>query len=104
MKAALLVCPPKLADTLTAVVRVTEVVVILNVALVLPPGTVTVAGTLTAAELSLRDTIIPLLGAGLDNVTVAIDMPPPRTLVGFNERELNVGGVTVKVEVFVSPP
>ncbi len=71
-----------------------------NVALVLPPGTVTVAGTLATAELLLlRDTTAPPLGAGPLNVTVPVDVLPPRTLVGVRVSELSVGRAAVTVSV-----
>ncbi len=88
----------------TDLVRFTRVVVIVNVALVLPPGTVTVAGSLATDELSLSETTAPPLGAAALNVTVPWDVLPPLTLVGFRERALNAGGVTVSVAVFVTPP
>ncbi len=82
----------------------TAVVVIVNVALVLPAGTTTLAGTLAAFELSLSDTIAPLLGATLVSVTVPWEEDPPRTLVGVKVSVLKTGGPTVSAAVFATAP
>jgi hypothetical protein len=70
-------------------------------AFVLPLTTVTFGGTPATDELLLdSDTITPPLGAGPLNVTVPREVPPPETLVGFSEIELNVSaGTTVIVTV-----
>ena len=90
----------------TGVELETEMVVMVKVALVLPLGTATLAGSLAAEELSLKDTTIPPVGAGLVRVTVPWEVEPPDTLVGLTETELNptATGVTVKVAVLVTPP
>ncbi len=82
----------------------TALVDIVNVALELPAGTVTLAGTLAALELSLSETVAPLLGAGPLIVTVPWEVLPPMTLVGLKVSVLNAGGLTVIEAVFVTPP
>ena len=77
-----------------AVARVaTGDVVTGNVAVVAPPTTVTLAGT-WAAELSLaRATPAPPVGAGADNVTVPVEVFPPRRLVGFRVSDASETGL-----------
>ncbi len=93
-----------MAEIVTDVELVTAKVVTVNVALVLPAGTMTLAGTLAAFELSLSDTVRPLLGAGPFIVTVPWDVLPPTTLVGLKVKLLNTGGLTVSEAVLATPP
>ena len=84
---ALLVIPPREAEMLTTIFRLTGTVITLNAAVVLPANTVTVEGT--AALLgSLLDklTTKPPVGAGAVSVTVPTELFPPRTLVGLRDR------------------
>jgi len=98
VRVAVLVTPPYVAVMATGAEAVTGVVLIVNVALVPPSGTVTLAGTVTIVGFPLLSvTTAPPLGAGLINVTVPLDVPPPVTLVGLTERVLNTGGVSVTV-------
>ena len=66
-----------------------------------PAGTVTVlAGTVATAVLLLAMfTTIPPAGAAPLRVTVAVEVPPPTTDVGFNPIELSAGVVTVRAAV-----
>ncbi len=99
-----LVKPLYSAEIVTEVFATTGLVVIVNVVLALPAGTVTLAGTpATAVLLLVRDTTAPPLGAAPVSVTVPVEVPPPTTLDGLRETELNVGGVTVSVVVLVTP-
>lgn len=74
----------------------TGVVVALKVADVRPTLTVTVAGTVTMALLSVRDTTVPLLGAGPLRVTVPTEVFPPATVAGAIASEETWGGLTVR--------
>lgn len=90
-----------------------------NVVLVLPAATVTLDGTVASALLLVvRETTMPVDGAGPLRVTVAVDGSPLRTLVGLSVREASEmpdagagvgvggaveGGFTVSVAVLVTP-
>jgi hypothetical protein len=67
-------------------------------------GTVTLAGT-WAIEVLLLDnaTTAPPAGAGPVSVTVAVEVFPPVTDVGFMVRELRAAAETVNVPVLVAP-
>ena len=93
-----------MAETVTEVEAATALVETVNVELVLPPGIVTFNGTTAADLLLFNDTITPPLGAFPLKVTVPWEVLPPTTLDRLRVSELKIGGVTVKVEVFVSPP
>lgn len=59
----------------------------------------------TGARLGLllvRVTIAPLAGAGALKVIVPVDEDPPKTDVGFSDKELSTGGVTVRAAFLVS--
>jgi hypothetical protein len=88
------------------VVAVTDVVVTVNVAVVAPDATETLAGTLAAALLLDSATAAPPEGATPLNVTVAVELLPPITLVGLSEsaESVTVGGVPVGVTVNVAVP
>lgn len=61
-------------------------------------GTVTVEGTVATALLLLESAITaPPEGAGPLRVTVAVEVAPPVTVVGFNATEIAEGGFTVNV-------
>jgi hypothetical protein len=81
-------------------------VVTVNVAEVVPAATVTEAGTVAATVLPLCSvTTAPPVGAAAVSCTVATELLPPTTVVGFSETEdtLTAGGITVKVAVCVVP-
>ena len=56
-----------------------------------PSGTVTLAGTLASPLLLDNITTAPPAGAGPLNVSVACEVWPPITLVGFSSSEARVG-------------
>ena len=89
---AVLVTPPKEAETVTAVEVVTELVVTVKVVLVAPAGTLTLAGTLAAAELSESATTTPPEGAAPLSVTVPCEELPPVTLAGLSASVESVTG------------
>jgi hypothetical protein len=81
------VIPPRDADIVTTVLRLTVVVVISKLAVVFPLATITDTGTAALLELLLdRFTTNPPVGAAALKVTVPTDFTPPRTLVGLSER------------------
>ena len=83
---ALLVIPPREAEMLTTIFRLTDTVVTLNVAVVLPANTVTAEGTTALLELLLdKLTTKPPTGAGAVSVTVPTELLPPRTFVGLRD-------------------
>jgi hypothetical protein len=92
---AVTVTPPETAEITVDVWLVTELVLTVNVAVVLPAGTVTLDGTPAADELALNDTTMPPLGAGPLNVTVAWEVLPAITLVGFRPRETRIGKTVI---------
>lgn len=74
-----------------------------------PAAIVILAGTLARVG-RLLDRLItaPPLGAAIVSVTVAVDVAPPATVVGFRVNDCNaagavVGALTVKLAVFVMP-
>jgi len=77
----------------------TAVVVTANVAVVAPAATVTEAGTVADAELLVRATLSPPVGAAELNVTVPVEEFPPTTEVGLKASEDTVGAVIVSVAV-----
>ena len=84
--------------TVADIVAMTIRVVIENVALDDPAGTVTLVATLSGSPPD-KDTSTPLVGAGADNVTVALTGLPPTTVEALNESDDTiVTAVTVKVE------
>ncbi len=110
---AVLVTPPKVAETVAEVDAVTDTVVTLNVVLVLPAGTVTlpIAGTWATVGLLLeRVTSAPPVGAAALKVTVPVEDAGPTTLVGLSASVESVtggggaGGETVSSAVLVTPP
>lgn len=72
--------------------------VTVKVALVAPARIVTVAGTVATVVVPDESvTLKPPAGAGLEMATVPVDGVPPGTDVGFSDRPLTVGAVTVRV-------
>jgi hypothetical protein len=67
------------------------VVLTVKLAEIAPSGTVTLAGTLAAPLLLDNITPAPPAGAGPLNVSVACEVWPPITLVGFSSSEARVG-------------
>ena len=103
VKAADLVVPLSLAETVTVLEDVTVMVVIVNVTLFAPAGTVTLAGSDAAALLSDSVTTVPLAGAAPFSVTVPVEGVPPLTEFGLAETERRAGRLTVNVAFRVVP-
>jgi hypothetical protein len=82
----------------------TEMVFTVKVACVLPDGMVTDAGTVALDRLLFKLTIIPPVGAALDNVTVPVEELSPTTAVGLNVSDESVGGVTVRIADWETVP
>ena len=76
-----------------------------KVAVVLPAATVTEAGTVAEAELELRETVAPPVGAAAVKVIVPWEVDPPVTVVGLRLTELKAaaGGEMVSVADCVTP-
>ena len=92
------------AVTVTVVAVPTGSVVRVKVVVVAPAGIVTVAGTVpTAVLLELRATTKPPVGAGLEIVTVPVEVTPPSTVVGEKERLTAVGAVIARGAVTFEP-
>ena len=94
---------PRVALMVAIELAATGIVVMLNVAVVEPAATVTVVGTVALSVFELRETEIPLVGAGPAKVTMPTEIAPPITGVGATLRPVTVGGVTVRVTV-ADPP
>ena len=78
---------------------------IVNVAVVALPGTVTLAGTDTARGLLLvRAMTMPVVGALSLRVNVPVDVVPPITEVGLNQKPESTGGFMVRVAVMLTVP
>jgi hypothetical protein len=97
--------PINVAEMCTAVAEATGWLVTVNVVALLPDGTVTVVtDRLAAATLSLATlTTTPPLGAVVFKVTFAVDVAPPRTLVGLRLTEEIAGGLIVSAAVCCTP-
>jgi hypothetical protein len=78
----------------------TASVVAVKFALVLPDVTVTVAGIETEPEVSERLTTSPAGPAGPVSVTVPVEVFPPITDAGENERLATPGSVIVRTAVW----
>lgn len=101
---SVLVIPPYDPEIVTDVFAATGKVVTVNVAVVAPAATVTLAGTVaTAVLLLVSATTAPPAGAAPFNVTVACEVPPPRTELALTLTELSVPAVTVRLSVLVTP-
>ena len=84
---AVLLIPPAEAVITNNVWATTGVVRIVNVAVLLPDVTVTLTGTVAIVGLALeRVTRTPPAGAAAVSVTVAVEVLPPISVVGFNAR------------------
>ena len=83
---------------------VTLVVFTVNVPVVRPAAIVTVAGKVADDELLATVTLRPPVGATEVNVMVPVLDDPPFTEVGFNVRDLSVGGWIVRDAVAVVLP
>jgi hypothetical protein len=60
-----------------------------------------VAGTVATAVAEEESvTVVPPAGAAPVSVTVAVEVPPPVTVVGASDRAEAAGGVTVSVAVW----
>jgi len=97
---ALLVTPEYAADTAPVALAVTPEVVTANVALVAPAGITTLAGTTAAGLVSERVIVAPPGGARPVRVTVAVELLPPTTEVGFRVKVDSAAGFTVSTAVF----
>ena len=85
VSSAVLVTPPKDAETVTEVDAATDKVDTVNVALLLPAASVTLAGTVATAVLLLeRFTTIAAEGAAL-MLTAPCEVLPPATLAGLTD-------------------
>jgi len=106
VSAAVLVVEPRTALIVAETLAVTPVVEVVKVAVVLPEATVTDAGTVTPLAVLLleRLTAVPPVGAGLESVTVPVELVPPITEVGLRVTPLRTGAVTAIVVVFVVLP
>jgi hypothetical protein len=92
------------AEIVAETVVETGLVVTVNVAVVAFAATVTLAGTCAAAVLLLdKVTTAPPAGAGPVSVTVAVEVFPPVTEVGFMLSEVRDAAETVNVPVLVAP-
>jgi len=72
-------------------------------AVVAPDPTVTPLGVVVEALLSDSATKAPPAGAGPVRVTVAVEEPPPTTVVGFTTNVLRLGGTMVNPADWVTP-
>lgn len=71
--------------------------VTMKVVVVAPAGIVAVAGTVATLVVPESRVIArPAAGAGLEIVTVPVEGVPPVTVVGFRDRPVTVGAVTVR--------
>jgi len=93
------VLPLTVAVMWAVVLDVTPVVVTVKVAVVAPAGTLTVAGTVAEAVSEPRLTERPLVGAAELIVSVAVELTPPSTVVGFRVRAVAVGAVIASTVV-----
>ena len=80
-------------------------VVMVTVAVFAPAATVTDAGTVAAAVVALDIvTTTPPAGAATERVTVATELVPPLTDVGFSVNvETEIAGLTVRIAVLETP-
>jgi len=98
---------PVVAVIITTVFLLTAVVVTLKLTDELPANTFTVAGTIALLELLLSKlTSKPPVGASAVSVSVALEVTPPRTVVGLSvnaDNTAEAGGFTVNVADLVTP-
>jgi hypothetical protein len=95
---------PLTAVTFTISLERTGEVETANVAVSEPLGTVTESGTETAELLTLRDTAMPVVGAGPVSETVPVEDVPPTREFGSIVREASFAGKTFKVATVAAPP
>jgi hypothetical protein len=108
VRIAVFVTPPYVAEIVAELEALTAFEATLKLAVLAPAGTVTAGGTVATAVLLLDNvTEAPPDGAADESVTVAVDEPPPVTLVGLKVSPEADGpvanGLTVSVAVFVTP-
>ena len=101
---AVSVTPPKLAEIVLFAVALTAFVFTVKVIKVFPAGIVTEAGTVTDDRLLVSVTLIPPVGAMEERLTVAVLVFPPATEVGLSVIRDNVGGLIVRVAVWLTVP
>ena len=93
---------------LTLVFLLVALVVIVKVAELVPAATVTLDGTFARVELLLASvTTVPLAGAAFVRVTIPLEFTPPTAVDGLSVSDAStagVGGLTVSVADFVTPP
>jgi hypothetical protein len=77
-------------------------VVAVKVALVAPAGMTTLAGTLTIADVLVRNTSAPPIGAGLVIVRVPVEAAPASTEFGLSESLDTFNSVALTVSVAVA--
>jgi hypothetical protein len=75
-----------------------------NVPVVAPAAIVIVAGTVALLPVAVRAIERPPVGAGPLIVTVAVEVAPPRTDVGFKDTPVTPAGLTVSVADAVAEP
>ena len=106
VRVALLLPPPvSVAEMIAVDAADTGMLVTVNVVELLPEGTVTelTDRVATAVLLFATLTTIPPVGAVVFRVTVAVDVAPPITLLGFSASEEICGGFTVRTAVRGTP-
>ena len=86
--AAVTVAPSDVALMVADVLLESVSVVMVNVAWVAPGATLTVPGTPTVVFPLIRTTPFPAAGAGLERVTVPVELVPPITVCGLIVRLL----------------
>jgi hypothetical protein len=104
VRPAVLDSPLNVAVMITDVEALTPDVPTVNVTLLLPPETVTDAGTDAAGLLLESVTVEPVNPAGPLSVTVAVELAPPTTAVGFKVTDANDAGITLSGADCQPPP
>jgi hypothetical protein len=100
VRVAVVVAPLSVA-VIVAVELTFVAVETVNVPVVAPAAIVTVAGGVAWLVDEDRATTRPPVGAGLEIVTVPVELVPEVTVLGFSVRLTNVGAVTAKTAVAV---
>lgn len=98
-----LFCPIVAPMSAVAFVAIKEVVTV-NVAVLAPAATVTVPGTTELAASVLMVADMPPEGAVPESVRVPVEGAPPSTEFGLIATSIGIGGLTVRMNVFVPPP
>ena len=100
-----LVPPLAAAVTCAGSLALTEAAVTVKAAVVAEAATGTLTGRVALAVLLDNATVMPLVGAGADRVTVQLAVPGAFTVAGVQANPLTEGsGVTVTVAVLVAVP